>query len=247
MQPRAVALLVAVLSSCVPARAADAPAPDWKYATPFCGVIAAVGPVGSEGRYGLALFAEKGTTLAAHVTLVSNTDAYDVSVPDANLSGPIADREFDPVVVALPSSDSIKYYFVDSFALDGGASVTCPSYVFPIGDGFSGSPGDAAVITAKHLQPLGKLASGQMYRPVDSGRYAGALIGHYGNQRLSARYRVFVDSDGHAASAKLLDSSGVTGVDTTGLGSVEGQQYVPAQFLCTPVVGEIVIQLDYIP
>ena len=76
--------------SCAPARAADAPVParssDWKYRNPFCGVIAhsrRSAPIG----YGLALFAEKGTTLAAHVTLVSKTDAYDVSVPDSEPFG----------------------------------------------------------------------------------------------------------------------------------------------------------------
>jgi hypothetical protein len=198
-------------------------------------------------RYALALFAEKGTTLAAHVTLVSKTDAYDVAVPDANLSGPLTDRELEPLIVTLPSADSIEYFFVDSFAADGGQSVMCPSYVFPIGDAISDTSNGLTVVAARHLQSLGKLACGAMYRPAGAGRDGGTVIGHYGNQRLSTRYRVFVDSNGHAAGTKLLASSGVTGVDVTALGAAEGQQYVPAQFLCTPVVGEIDMQMDYDP
>ncbi len=247
MQLRAAALLVALLYSCIPARAADAPAADWKYSNPFCGVIAAVAPLGSTGRYGVAIFAEQGTTLAAHVTLISNSDAYDVALPDANLSGPITDRGMDPVAVTLPAPDTIKYFFVDSFAVDRGASVGCPSYVFPIGDPIDGAPADVSAIAAKHLQSLGKLACGKMYRPPAGGSDDGGLIGHFGNRPLSTEFRVFIDSNGHAVGEKLLTSSGVEGVDAAALGSVQGHQYVAAQFLCTPVVGEIDMRMDYDP
>ena len=247
MLSRVAAFLMALACSCIPARAADAPASNWKYANPFCGAVAEVAPIGTSGRYGLGLFAEQGTTIAAHVTLVSITDAYDVAVPDTNLLGPVDDRELEPVVVSLPAADSVKYFFVDSFAVDRGASVTCPSYVFPIGDTLSGSPDGAPSLAATHLQSLGKLACAKMYRPAESGKDAGGMIGHFGNQPLSTEYRVFVDSNGHAAGEKLLASSGVEGVDSSARGDLQGHQYVPAQFLCTPVVGEVDIRMDYVP
>ncbi len=60
-------------------------------------LVALSGPVAAarasdEARYGLELFTDHGTTLAAHVTLVSDTDAYDATVPDTNLLGPRARR-----------------------------------------------------------------------------------------------------------------------------------------------------------
>lgn len=244
---RAAALLVALACSCIPARAADAPAAAWKYDNPFCGVVAAVAPLGNSGRYGVALFAQQGTTLAAHVTLVSNTDAYDVAVPDTNLAGAPTDRQMDPVVVTLPAADAIKYYFVDSYALDRGASVSCPSYVFPLDDPVADAPSEATAIGAKHLQSLGKLACGQMYRPPSSGAGDFGVMGHFGNRPLSTEYRVYIDSNGRDVGQKLLASSGVEGVDAAALGNLQNHQYAPAQFLCTPVVGEIDVRLDYDP
>ncbi len=244
---RAAALLVALACACIPARAADAPAAAWKYDNPFCGVIAAVAPLGNSGRYGVAIFAQQGTTIAAHVTLVSTTDAYDAALPDTNLFGPVTDRRMEPVVLTLPVKDAIKYYFVDSYAVDRGASVSCPSYVFPIDDPIADAPSDVAAIGATHLQSLGKLACAQMYRPPESGGQAGGLIGAFGNRPLSTEYRIYIDSNGHPVGEKLLASSGVVGVDSSALGRLQSHQYVPARFLCTPVVGEIDIRMDYDP
>lgn len=247
MQRRtAAAFLVALLYSCVPARAADAPAPDWKYSNPFCGVVAAFAPIG-DGRYALSLFAEKGTTLAAHVTLVSDTDAYDVTVPNTNLSGPITDRQMKTLVVTLPAKDGIKYYFVDSYAADRGASMACPSYVLPLDDPVADAPPDVASIEAKHLQSLGKLACGAMYRPPGGGGSDLGVMGHFGNRPLSTEYRVFIDSNGRDVGQKLLASSGVDALDAAARGNLQNHQYAPAQFLCTPVVGEIDIRMDYDP
>jgi hypothetical protein len=247
MVRKSAALLVALAWSFTPARAAVESSAHWKHDNPFCGVLAAVAPLADGTRYGLALFAEHGTTLAAHVTLVSDTDAYDVVVPDTDLFGPLQDRQVEPVIVTLPSTDKIEYYFVDSYSLDGGQSVSCPSYVFPIGDTISDWDGDDAVIAARHLQSIAKLPCGRLYRPAETGRDVGGIIGLYGNRPLSASYRVYVDSVGRPVREELVESSGVEGVDSTALGTIQGHWFVPAQFLCTPVVGELRIRMDYVP
>lgn len=244
---RGAALLLALACPCIPARAADTPPAAWKYDNPFCGVVASVARLGNSGRYGLALFAQQGTTLAAHVTLISNTDAYDVAVPDTDLTGAPADRQMNPVVVTLPATDAVKYYFVDSYALDRGTSVSCPSYVFPLGAPIAVAPSDVASIQAKHLQSLGKLACGAMYRPPGAGANDMGVMGHFGNRPLSTAYRVFIDSNGREVGQKLLASSGVDALDAAALGNLQDHQYAPAQFLCTPVVGEIDLRLDYDP
>lgn len=244
---RGAALLLALACPCVQARAADAPPAVWKYDNPFCGVIAGVAPLGDSGRYGLTLFAQQGTTLGAHVTLVSDTDAYDATVPDTNLSGPIADRQMEPIVVTLPATDAIKYYFVDSYTVDRGTSVACPSYVFPLDDPVADAPSGVATIEAKHLQSLGKLACGAMYRPPGGGSNDLGVMGPFGNRPLSVEYRVFIDSNGRDVGQKLIASSGVDALDAAARGNLQNHQYTAAQFLCTPVVGEIDIRLDYGP
>ncbi len=240
-----------------PARAADVPAAQWKYDNPFCDVIAAaaplpdvvaaVTPVTGGSRYAVDLRARSGAALAAHVTLVSDSDAYDVAVPDTRLSGPVDDRVTDPFVVMLPKPDSLKFYFVDSYAVDRGARVTCPSYVFPIGEPLSSQESGAAVLTAVHLQSLGKLPCGQVYQPVRLGNDFGSVVGAYGNQAHSVTYHAYVDSNGRALREVLLKSSGVAGLDVAALGDIQQANFKPAQFLCTPVVGEVDLREDYNP
>lgn len=245
---------MALVSLSVPAKADAASPIDWRYDNPFCDVIAAVvplpdvvassTPVAGSVRYAVGLFARRGTTLAAHVTLVSDGYAYDALVPEAILSGSLEDRHHEPIVVTLPAPDELKYFFVDSYALDGAASVTCPSYVFPIGETAQAQVTGARVIPAVLLQPIGKLPCGKMYQDVGASKYGG-VIGHYGDKPLSVTYRVYIDSSGRAISEKLLHSSGVEGVDSAALGSIQQEEFQPARFLCTPVVSELEIRMDY--
>jgi hypothetical protein len=247
---------MALASFGAPVLAAGVPVAHWKYDNPFCDVIAAAAPLPDvvasvslspgNSRYALQLHARAGATLGAHVTFVSDTDAYDAAVPVANLSGPAEDRERETLVVALPSPDRAGFFFVDSYSVDGHASVTCPSYVFPVGEPLaSGESG--AVVAATHLQSLGKLPCGQVYRPIGFGEDFGSLTGRYGNRPHSVRYHAYVDSNGRALREVLLQSSGVPGVDAAALGDIQIYAFKPAQFLCTPVVGEVVIEMDYNP
>jgi len=254
---RAAALFLAIASLAAPARAADASAAHWKYDNPFCQVVAAVAPlpdvvasvtpVTGETRYEVTLYAAEGATLGAHVTLVSDTDAYDAAVPAGTLSGPSEDRRSEPVIVTLPAPDAVTYYFVDSYALDGTASVTCPSYVFEVGEGLSNAPGGVLTVGAQHLQAIGKLACGHVYQPPSSRGDMGGMIGNYGNKPLTVELQAYIDSKGHALQVKTVRSSGVAGVDDNAIGEVQQEEFHPAQFLCTPVVSEIRFRMEYQP
>jgi hypothetical protein len=248
MYLRVAAFLVALVPLVLPARAAEDSPARWKLENPFCDVLAEVAPLAGGSGYGLALFTRNGTTVQAHVTLVSDTDAYDAHVPDSNLFGGAYDRQAGPFVIKLPVSAKIEYYFVDSYALDGAQAAVCPSYVFPVAAAAVQTPPTAATaVTPTHLQALGKLACGQTYQPVATRRDAGGIIGHFGNKPVSVELRVYVDSRGRALDEQIVESSGILGVDSAALGNAQLQAFVPAQFLCTPVVGEISLRMDYVP
>jgi hypothetical protein len=254
---RAAVLVAALLASLPRLGAADEPSSQWKYDNPFCQVVASVAPipdvvasiaaVGGETRYALDLFTADGTTLAAHVTLVSDTDAYDAGVPDGNLSGPPNDRNLEPLVVTLPAGDTIDYFYVDSYSLDHGAAVTCPSYVFPIGEKLSSAPAGLRSIEAQHLQKIPPLKCGKVYiQP----RLRGDLtspMGAYGGKPLTVVALAYIDSNGYSIKDEIVQSSGVDGMDKYMLGAVGVHQFSPAQFLCVPVVGEMEITLKYFP
>ena len=113
---RAAALLVAFAGTFAAARADDTAA-RWKYDNPFCQVVAFTAPLpdvvapvalaGGESRYALGLYTAAGATLSAHVTLVSDTNAYDAAVPEGTLFGAAGDRKSDAIVVTLPAPDRI--------------------------------------------------------------------------------------------------------------------------------------------
>ena len=248
MVGRAAAFIAALASLAVGAPAADLPAAPWKHANPFCEVLAAVAPIAGGSQYALELYAARGTTLDAHVTTISKSDAYDVHVADTNLSGAPEDRQTEPVAVAFSDGATPRYYFVDSYSIDRGKSVTCPSYVFDLADPVEGAPPpDVTRIFARHLQPLGKLACAKPYQPPGSGGQMESFIGSYGDRPLQVGLAVYIDSNGQAIDERVTQSSGVDGVDKAAAGIVSIHHFAPARFLCTPVVGEMRLKLEYQP
>ena len=245
LRPSAVLVALALLSA--PARAADAPAVAWQYDNPFCPVVAQVAPLADGSGYGLQLYAASGRTIDAHVTLVSDSDAYDAHVANLPFTGSPGDRESEGVILKFVPAVGVKYFFVDSYVLDGGASMTCPSYVFPMDRQISDSPAGAPVVTPQRVQSIGKLACAQMYQPIQYGRDMYSVMGPYGNKPLSVTILAYVDSDGRVLRDKVTSTSGVFGVDSTAMGIIQIHNFVPARFLCTPVVGEVEIRLDYEP
>ena len=248
MVGRAAAFIAALASLAVGARAADLPAAPWKHANPFCDVIAAVAPIAGGSQYALGLYAARGTTIEAHVTAISASDAYDIEVADTNLSGAPEDRQSEPVIVSFSDGAAPKYYFVDSYSIDRGKSVTCPSYVFEPGDPVEGAPPPGVTpIFARHLQSLGKLACGKAYQPPGSGGQMESFIGSYGNRPLEVELAAYIDSNGQAIDERVTQSSGVDGVDKAAAGIVSIHHFAPARLLCTPVVGEMRLKLEYEP
>jgi hypothetical protein len=209
--------------------------------------VARVAPLSDGSGYAVALDASGGNTIDAHVTLVGATDAYDANLTGQPLVGTPDDRETAAVVVKLPATAQIAYFYVDSYAVDGGKSVSCPSYVFEVPSQTVGAPPNTPGIPAQHLQALGALSCGRIYIPPDLHGQFQSQIGAYGNKPLTVLGRAYIDSNGYSMKEKLLRSSGVQGVDQFELGAMHLHQFSPAKFLCTPVVSTIDVELHYTP
>jgi hypothetical protein len=179
--------------------------------------------------------------------LVSESDAYDAAVPDGNLSGAQDDRKLEPLSVTLPAQDKIDYFFVDSYSLDHGAAITCPSYVFPVGETLASAPAGLRSIVAQHLQKIAPPKCGKVY--ADPAMHGDLMspVGAYGGKPLTVVARAYIDSNGYSIKDEIVQSSGVDGMDRYMLGAVGVHQFRPAQFLCTPVVGTMLIELKYFP
>lgn len=237
----------ALFALALPARGADPPAAIWKHQNPFCGVLAQVAPTTDGSGYGVALFAVSGASVDAHVTLVGRTDAYDAYLTAARLEGAPNDRESEGVVVKVPADAGIAWYFVDSYAIDGAKPVNCPSYVLPVGSERVDAPEGTRAIPASHLQALPPLTCGKTYIQARLHGDFESPVGRFGNRPLTVEARSYIDSNGYSAREELVTSSGVAGLDDYMLGAMHVHQFSPAQFLCTPVVSTIDVELKYFP
>ena len=65
--------------------------------------------------------------------------------------------------------------------------------------------------------------------------------------RRLAAFAFAIDSSGALVQTDVYRSSGVEGLDDAAVGAVQASTYAPAQFLCTPVVGVSVFNLQYSP
>jgi hypothetical protein len=243
----AICLAAAILPA-LPVRAEDAVPPAWKHNNPFCNVLSSVVFTGNPGKYAVGLFTGSGSTIDAHVTMIGATDAYDAHVTGLQLLGAPGDRQSGGVLVTVPPEARIAYYYVDSYAIDGAAPVTCPSYVFIVDDRTVSAPDSARSIDAAHLQAIPALKCGRVYtRPELRGDLQSAVSSGYGDHSLVVVARSYIDSNGYSIREEIVQSSGVAGFDAYMLGAMHEHQFAPAKFLCTPVVGTIEVQLKYGP
>src|SRR5215469_9498844 len=56
----------------------------------------------------LALFAQSGESVDAHVTLLTDTEAYDVALPHVPLAGKQFDRVSPEIIVTLPKPAAVR-------------------------------------------------------------------------------------------------------------------------------------------
>jgi len=197
--------------------------------------------------YGLAIYAAKGAAVDAHVTLISDTDAYDAHVASAVLSGPPEDRTSGTMLVKLPAPGAIKYYYVDSYTIDGGDVQSCPSYPNKLGEPIPAAPEGVPALAAQHLQSLDVSKCKELYRMPGLGGQLTSIVGSYGNKQLTVETRVYIDSNGRAVRESIVQSSGVEGVDQFAIGAIQEHRFSAAELLCTPVVSEMLIDLKYDP
>lgn len=234
---------------------------------PFCSGSVAVMPWNARAnapstnaasdRYVLGVFANGKTDVAGAVTLITPDAAYSVPIARTDLlrSGGSDDFYAEPILVAFDKPAEVRYAYVDQIGVDGAAAAACPTVVQEVhpftanaGNEFDVSVGgDVKPVNAVFLQALPPLACGKAYISSDLPRGAGAVVGAYGNQRKSTVVRIFIDSNGIPAGASIERSSGIEGLDDNVIGLVEHTRYTPAKFLCTPVVSQMTIEMDYNP
>jgi TonB family protein len=201
------------------------------------------------------MFADGKQDVEGAVTLVTADEAYSIPIARTDLlrQGGTDDFYAEPVVVAFDKPVEVRFAFVDRIGVDGAAPAACPSVVQPVqalsSKDAAGVPslGYIKPLHATFLQKLPALRCGASYIPPDTPRDAGGIVGRYGNVRKTTVVHVYVDSNGIPSGATVERSSGIDGLDSAAVGAVEHTRYSPARFLCTPVVSEMNVEMEYDP
>ncbi len=166
---------------------------------PFCGADASYVPwdvqtnapaprtATTESAIRVVLYTSTTSTANALITFITSDSAYQAVVAGVPMHATTAggDYQSDPLLVKFATPVDVAFAYVDSFATNGGAMSSCPSFVNQV-DAFGapprpytappslhaipGSPAPSmparyTVATAALLQPLPSLTCGAVYKP----------------------------------------------------------------------------------
>ncbi len=118
-----------------PAQPSTAPADASLWLDPFCALYATAQPIYTSPSEPLSpisnvlavgVFAEAGARADAHVTLLSDTGAYDAFLQDVPLADDGKGLRSHNILVQLPKAMRVRFVYVDSFAVNGGTEASCP-------------------------------------------------------------------------------------------------------------------------
>lgn len=246
-----------VAATIPPSAAPAATSPPWL--DPFCAVTATARQIDtsatpasdpSSNFLRMWIFAETGNRVDAHVTLISDTEAYDAFLQDVRLANDGERLESPSLLVALPKAMSVRFVYVDSFAINGGTETSCPSEPWDLSRGkplqmpapAAEVPRVAAVLKqVLPVLPCGKLFSNATVIKAIPPVYPLAYFDH----DRSVQIEIFVDSNGNAIKTSVYKSSGRPEFDNAATVSALRSKYSPPMLLCTPVVGTYLFRADF--
>jgi hypothetical protein len=221
-------------------------------------------------RYFINLWTTARKHVYAKVLMFSKTAVYSIEVSSSELgmNNPDSPNRYSaPVEILFDQPVELLYNFVDTTSIDG-AMESCPSYVEGVPSysahpavaphydentpptsaiksdlmkNFRGSP----VVHPKFVQTV-SVPCGRMYRGPHLVQ-GGAVIGQYGDRQRLSLVETFIDASGRVRGTRLEKSSGVDGIDQAALGAAQGAIFLPAEFLCTPVVSTYFLWVYYNP
>jgi TonB family protein len=199
--------------------------------------------------------------LSGDVIVVTHDAAYDVKFSNLETQkDPPGERGVtSPILVTFPKPLAIEFAWVDQIGSDGAAPHSCPTE--PFGTVLSNAPNHGVKLPARiyslggfHVVPavfkmnLPPLSCADVYHPaqiVDWGNQETEFFDTSQGLHAAATVRVFVDSEGKAADVKVAQSSGSAIVDGAAVEKAAKARYSPAMFRCTPVVGSLMIDVNY--
>jgi hypothetical protein len=198
----------------------------------------------------LDLLIQGKASVDAHVTLLSDTDAYDVALHHLPIMRNGAFLVTPEVIATLPKATAIRYAYVDSYAVDGGAEVSCPSEPSDVGKSnpreFNPTRAANPRATATFKQSVPPLPCGKMFSNAQVLK-PGPLPYPYSffDHPRTVEVEVYLDSNGHVVKTSIYKSGGDAAFDNLATRAAILSEYQPALLLCVPVVSKYLFRADF--
>lgn len=198
----------------------------------------------------VSVFSQSGNRVDAHVTLLSDSGAYDVALQGLALRGKNFDLFAPEILVELPKTMAIRYAYVDSYALDGRPAVSCPSEPFALppdpSEQFVAPNSSNPRVAAVFKQPLPGLPCGKMFSQAQVIKAAEPVypVSFFDHTR-TAEVAIFLDSNGNLIKTSIYKSSGLEAMDDAATDAAIRSKFKPAMLLCTPVVSKYLFRAGF--
>ncbi|HET6276814.1 MAG TPA: energy transducer TonB [Candidatus Cybelea sp.] len=243
-----------------PAQPSSAAADTSLWLDPFCALYVTAQPIDTSppsepvspisNLLAMGVFAEAGARADVHVTLLSDTGAYDAFLQDVPLLDDGKGLRSHNILVQLPKAMHVRFVYVDSFAVDGGTKASCPSEPFDLSPvkTLRVPPPPAAVqrVSAVFKQSLPALPCGKIFSNATILKAVQPVypLLYFDHDR-SVQIEIFVDSNGNAVKTSVYKSSGLQAFDSAATEAALRSKYAPPMLLCTPVVGKYLFRADF--
>lgn len=194
-----------------------------------------------------------GSSLDAHVTLIADDGAYDAALRVDRVDGKPFRLSSWLFLIDFPQARKVLYAYVNSYRLDGGTEVSCPSEPSAVEVSTPSGPQPLLEmvilphVTATFLQALPDLPCGKAYVPAEVVRAIDPVVSGQIPRPYTAQVEIALDSTGRLVKAWIYKSTGVPYFDSLALAAAQSAQYSPAQFLCVPIVSKYLFRADFQP
>lgn len=198
----------------------------------------------------VSVFSQSGSRVDAHVTLLSDGGAYDVTLQGLTLQGKDFDLFSPEILVSLPKPTAIRYAYVDSYVLDGRPAVSCPSEPFALppdpSERFVAPNSSNPRVAAVFKQTLPPLPCGKMFSRAQVVKAAEPVypVSFFDHVR-TTEVAIFLDSNGNLIKTSIYKSSGLEAMDDAATDAAIRSKFKPAMLLCSPVVSKYLFRADF--
>jgi hypothetical protein len=191
-----------------------------------------------------------GATVSARVFVFSSSEAYTADIPTLPLSGAGLVKATSTFAIVSDKPIAPRYMYIDSYRLDGGAQIDCPTEPVAFIDGPFVPASTPAQVSALQVPvadagPLPTATCGAVMKKASIRK--AVAPGDYDRSfdHIRVKVLVYVNAAGRLVRADILKASMSNPDNNLAVEAAQKSTYFPAMFYCKPVVGSYLFDATF--